>query len=136
MSSKKHIERRLQYLKKYNKGGTYTSDVEDLDKNAARYLRACRESRLMCVIDKVAPSGMSRTMKFMEMRKGRVFNFFLLFQIAGYKPVGHTDYFRISGCGMDMVFHTHYTLIGDLYYLGYLSQKQCDELSQNTPHKL
>ena len=42
----------------------------------------------------------------------------------------------VSKSGMDMVFHVHYCLIHSLHRLGFISKKECDELSQETPTTL
>ena len=43
------------------------------------------------------------------------------------------DYFTIGGCGMDMIFHTNYTIIHRLYKLGFMTKKECEKLCQMTP---
>jgi hypothetical protein len=116
---------------------------EDFYNHALRYLKASKENRIMCVIDKVSASGMSRTIKFLEASfKKRniygmyIYNFYALFICLGHQKCGNSDYFRIHGTGMDMVFHTHYCIIHDLYRLGFITKKECDKLAQKTPHKL
>ena len=60
-------------------------------------------------------------------------NTFFLFKSLGYVFNKNHDAFYVSGCGMDMVFDTNYCNIHNLYKLGFLSKKECDNLAQNTP---
>ena len=114
------------------------SGIEDFIRNAQRYIRAIKEGRMCCIIDKVSASGMSRTLKFVECNGTKsggfgYYNFYLLFKILGFEKVRDSDCFRVHGCGMDMVFHTNYTIIHKLHRLGFINNKQCDHLAQQTP---
>jgi hypothetical protein len=127
-------------LKSHNKKQRHPVTVEDFINHAKRYIKAVNENRMLCSIDSVSSSGMSRSMRFFEMSgKGKthyLYNFYSLFCILGFTQINNSDSFRIHGCGMDMVFHTNYTIIHDLYRLGFMTKKQCGKLSQNTPHKV
>jgi hypothetical protein len=58
----------------------------------------------------------------------------MLFTILGFTKSRSNDfYFSIGGCGMDMIFHTNYTIIHRLHRLGFINKKQCDFLAQQTP---
>ena len=107
----------------------------ELKEHAVRYIKACKENRLMCNITHVSASGMTRHMKFFEMNKSNkqyhVYNFWYLFNALGYKS--KRDSFVVGGCGMDMVFATHYNIIHKLHNLGYISKQQCAVLAQKTP---
>lgn len=114
------------------------SDTSDFIRNAERYIKAIKEGRVICSIPSVSRSGMSRQIKFLECSKGKTqynyYNFWLLFKLLGFTEArGNRDAFTISGCGMDMVFHTNYTIIHKLQRLGFISRKQCDHLAQQTP---
>lgn len=113
------------------------TDISGFIRNADRYIKAIKEGRVICSIGSVSSSGMSRTIKFLECNKGTTgynyLNFYMLFDILGYQKVKDSDYFRVHGCGMDMVFHTNYTIIHNLYGLGFINKKQCDILAQQTP---
>lgn len=127
-------------LKPYNKNKRRPITVADFERHAKRYIKACKQNRMICSVDKVSASGMSRTLKFLEMNgKGNshyLYNFYLLFDILGYQKVKDSDYFRISGCGMDMVFNTNYTIIHELKSLGFITQKTCGVLAQMQPHNI
>ena len=132
-------------LDTYNKGEKYLYTEEQFSADCKRYIKAIKEGRMMCSIGSVAPSGMSRTIKFVELTKRKgdkqlfalnfLLNFYQLFKVLGYKLAGsNSDYFRIHGCGMDMVFHTNYTIIHVLARLGFISAATCKSLAQSTPH--
>jgi hypothetical protein len=60
-------------------------------------------------------------------------NFYAFFGALGFTESGNG--FRISGCGMDMVFHTNYSIIHKLQKLGFIDMKKRDVLAQKTPTK-
>lgn len=115
---------------------------EQFISDAQRYIKAIKEGRMICSIDSVSKSGMSRTIKFLSCEKSNYnkgqfnyLNYFAFFRIMGYSPASkYGDYFRISGCGMDMIFHTNYTIIHRLHRLGFMNKKTCDSLAQQTPN--
>jgi hypothetical protein len=116
----------------------YAPSAEDLYDHGQRFVKATKEGRMMCVIHSVSQSGMSRTMSFHECGKGRkihgYFNFWALFKALGYREArNNRDAFIIGGCGMDMVFATHYNIINSLCQLGFISKAQCSNLEQMTP---
>jgi len=106
--------------------------------NANRYIKAIKQGRVLCNIESVAASGMSRNLKFMECsgtaKKGfNYLNFYSLFKTLGFSNARNSNAFRVSGCGMDMVFHTNYTIINNLYHIGFINKKECSILAQRTP---
>ena len=124
---------KLSNVEKYG-----TTEVELFISSAQRYIKAIKEGRVICNIESVSASGMSRILKFLECsgntKKGfYYYNFFKLFKDLGFSSSRKTNGFRISGCGMDMVFHTNYTIIHQLCRLGFISKKECSKLAQNTP---
>jgi len=124
-------------IQKAIKNLNYT-DNEDILRNCERYVNAVRENRIICAIGSVSKSGMSRTIKFMECAPGERYNwynFHLLFKVFGYKESrSNRDYFTVNGCGMDMVFHTNYSIIHKMGRLGLIDKEEVSVLSQNTPH--
>ena len=127
----------LKAILKHSYTTNEAENIQDFVNNAERYIKAIKQGRVICNIDKVSASGMSRNIKFLECSgKGnnyRYFNFFLLFKMLGYTQVKDTDTFRINGCGMDMIFHTNYSNMHILCRLGFISKKQCNVLAQATP---
>ena len=128
------------FIKGYNKKNEYKIDIETFINNAKRYIKAIKENRMICAIGSVSKSGMSRNIKFVELSKSdtsdkhQLYNFYQFFDVLGYTKVKNSDYFRIGGCGMDMIFHTNYTIIHNLKYIGLVSVDECKTLSQNTPY--
>lgn len=128
----------------YNKGREFKSNRENFIYDAKRYIKAVKEGRLICSIDSVSRSGMSRTLKFVEMAKCKkpfykpyaMLNFYNFFLMLEYTPARDSGYFRISGCGMDMVFHTNYSIIRTLYRLGFMDGATCEKLAQCTPNTI
>ena len=117
-------------------------DEQNYFEDALRYIAAIRERRMICNIDTVSASGMSRTIKFVELDKTNdayneyfIRNFFGFFVANGYSRTrNNSGYFRIHGCGMDMIFHTNYTIIHTLNHLGFITDDECRSLAQRTPH--
>ena len=101
------------FIKGYNKKNEYKIDIETFINNAKRYIKAIKENRMICAIGSVSKSGMSRNIKFVELSKSdtsdkhQLYNFYQFFDVLGYTKVKNSDYFRIGGCGMDMIFHIH-----------------------------
>jgi hypothetical protein len=61
------------------------------------------------------------------------YNFYTLFKDLGFTNAKNSNAFRVSGCGMDMVFHTNYTIMHQLKNLGFITKKECSILAQKTP---
>ena len=134
-----NTEKINEVLKNYNKKNTYEIDMETFLGHANRYIEAIKENRMICSIGSVSRSGMSRTIKFLEMKKNdtsnqhSLKNFYQFFDALGYSKIKNSDYFRIGGCGMDMIFNTNYTIMHDLKRLGLVSDEECSTLAQKTP---
>ena len=126
-------------IKQINKGKYYSP--ESFVQNALRYINAINEGRMINSILSVSSSGMSRVIKFVEIApnkytgKYQVLNFYSLFDMLGYRKTKN-DGFSISGCGMDMIFHTNYTIIHKLHNLGFIDKKTCEVLCQATPQTI
>ena len=104
------------------------------------YIKAVKENRMICNIEHVSNSGMSRyiTFKYLEKsnydkKKYNLLNTYFIFKSLGYRYNKKHEAFYISGCGMDMVFHTNYSNIHSFKRFGFLTEKECEKLSQNTP---
>lgn len=119
-------------------GNDINEKIQMFIDNANRYIKATQEKRVFCIIYKVSASGMSRNLAFFEhtydkkYKQGNIYNFYCLFKSLGYTEA--KEGFRINGCGMDMVFHTNYTIIHNLNRLGFIMN--CAALAQKTPSKL
>lgn len=131
----KNVEADKNIMKNIQKLNYY--ETKNFVDDAQAYIKAIKERRMLCVIKKVSSSGMSRNIKFnsCEKRKNN-YNYrqyICLFKALGYTEVKQTDSFRIGGCGMDMIFHTNYSIIHVLKRLGFLTKEECAELAQMTP---
>jgi hypothetical protein len=132
----KELQKRIEKMDYYN--------VDSFKSDAKRYIKAIQDNRMVCLIKSVSSSGMSRTIKFCapeknKYNKGRFqyCNFYQFFKAMGYNESRSKDScFTIGGCGMDMIFHTNYTIIHRLHRIGMLTKKQCDYLAQQTPTTL
>ncbi len=102
-----------------------------------RYKKAIEGGRVICNIASVSKSGMNRTMKFVACEHGNTgynyCNFIMLFTILGFKFVRNSDYIKVGGCGMDMVFATNYQVIKELELLGVCTREESEKLCQMTP---
>jgi len=137
----KRIDEHKEVNKRILKMSFYNS--EEFYRDGVRYINAIKEGRMICNIDTVSSSGMSRTIKFLSCEKSsgtyrknwyNYLNYFAFFKIMGFSPKNKdSHYFRIHGCGMDMIFHTNYTIMYRLHDLGFISRKQLELLAQETP---
>jgi hypothetical protein len=125
------LELPKEITKKFSK---YYSNEAFL-KDAQDYINAIKERRMLCTIHSVSKSGMSRCLSFKSPQKtedGYYYrNYYGFFEALGFSPA--KEGFRISGCGMDMVFHTNYTIIHRLQRLGLITKEDCEKLTQETP---
>jgi len=134
--NKEQKNRREQLIKDIAKIKYYS--IEQFDADAKRYIKAIKERRMICIIHSVSTSGMTRNLSFFAQEKSHynnefnTLNFNQLFRVLGYREAKREG-FIINGCGMDMVFHTNYTNIHDLFRLGYITKKVCSVLAQKTP---
>jgi hypothetical protein len=138
-SELKHIER-LKENKELNKKIAKLSyyELENFYNDAKAYIKAIKERRMICIIKSVSASGMSRNLKFNSCEHYKdnfgYRQYFMLFKSLGYSEARAKDgSFNISGCGMDMVFHTNYSIIHDLKRLGFINDEECRKLAQDTP---
>jgi len=113
--------------------------IDNFISDAEAYIKAVKENRMINVIGSVAKSGMSRTIKFTSCERcsdNEYYqrNYYCLFKALGYKSSkSNRDYFTISGCGMDMIFHTNYSIMHSFCRYGFITKEECDKLAQGTP---
>lgn len=130
LNANKELQKNISKMNHYNS--------EQFLKDAQQYIKAIKERRMLCCINSVSKSGMSRTLSFKSCEKSKYAkndywysNYYALFTALGHTRAG--DYFRVNGCGMDMVFATNYNNIHEFKNLGIISKKECDKLCQMTP---
>ena len=120
-----------------------SKDTEQFIKQAKQYIKAINQNKMFCIIKSVSSSGMSRQIAFFSTEQNKnthrfyQSNYRFLFDKLGYKESKNNwGYYTINGCGMDMIFHTNYSIIRKLHSLGFISKKQCEKLVQQTPTTL
>lgn len=127
----KEVAKRIESNEYYSK--------ERFEEDAKRYIKAIKENRVICNIVSVSSSGMSRRLSFVEFgvknKRGFQCTFYSFLTALGYK-VDNNNTFRVDGCGMDMVFHTNYSIIRDLFNMGFMNEKTCKVLEQQTPSRI
>lgn len=133
----KNVSENKALMRQIEKVGHYSTDQFIYDAEA--YIKAIRQHRMLCLIKSVSKSGMSRVLEFHSCEKSdlneqyRYRQFICLFLALGYSQVKDSGGFRVNGCGMDMVFHTNYSIIRNLWRLGFLTKEECVILEQETP---
>jgi hypothetical protein len=130
IEANKEIQKNLKKLNYYS--------AEQFISDCQAYIKAIEDRRMICIIKSVSSTGMSRVIKFSAPQKskdGKFYyrNFNCLFITLGYSEAKNKDGFRINGCGMDMVFHTNYCIIHDMFRLGLINEEQKRHLAQETP---
>jgi hypothetical protein len=127
----KEVAKRIESNKYYS--------IESFNNDAKRYIKGIKENRVICNIVSVSSSGMSRRLSFVEFgvknKRGYQCTFYAFLNCLGYK-VDNNNTFRVDGCGMDMVFHTNYSIIRDLFHMGFITEKTCKVLEQKTPSRI
>jgi len=128
----KEIQKRINKLQFYNE--------TDFISDAKCYIKALKEGRLRYSVIKVSASGMSRQIQIISCEragsyktKGQSFyyrQYYTFLKVIGYRWNKDRDAIIVSGCGMDMLFHTNYNIIHRLTRLGFINKKQCAKLSQ------
>ena len=135
---KKSVEKNIKEIEKMIKKQAFYT-VDEFCRQAERYIKAIKTGRMIVNIESVSKSGMSRVMKFVSCEKNKntgnfqYYSYYSLFKALGYRQARNSNGFSISGGNMDMVFNTNYEIIHDLYRLGFINKKQCDNFAQKTP---
>jgi len=119
------------------------SDKEALIRSASAYINASKNGSLCCIVKSISKSGMSRKLLFFSVDQNSegncmpyYYGYFL--ELLGYKSSrNYSDSsITVRGCGMDMIFYTHYKVIHTLFDFGFITENECAVLSQKTPHTL
>ena len=103
--------------------------TEEGIRNAERFIKALREHRLIASVKKVSRDGLSRQIFFGEVGvykdgagndRMTIYQFNYFFSQLGWRYArGNADALSISGCGMDMIFHTFESVASSLKYYGF-----------------
>ena len=107
-------------------------DLTEFEIKKINYLIfAIRTKTLLCNIESVSKSGMTRKLSFLTIAGGQVWRFNDLFQIDGYRLDKNYNVI-VTGCGMDMVWNTVYTMAYKLNQMGFITDEDLPKLSQSS----
>tara|TARA_Y100000401_G_scaffold79201_1_gene64734 strand:+ start:810 stop:1262 length:453 start_codon:yes stop_codon:yes gene_type:complete len=129
-----------KYYNKHYKDSKYTTyeviEEQFLD-DCKRYIKASKQNRLMSKVSNVSKSGMSRIVDIFEIGsdkkyKNMVLNFARLFEIVYGNYNIEKRGVLVKGCGMDMVYHLHDTIIRYLQYRKLMTQSQYENLTRTS----
>lgn len=126
-----------EVLKNIKKNEYYSE--EQFISDAQSWINAIKEGRVLCSVLSVSASGMSRQLKFVayepskEGGQGWYRQFNSMLQALGFRYNKAKYCISVSGCGMDMIFHTNYTIIHDFKRMGFITSEECEKLCQQTP---
>lgn len=121
-----------EYVRANNSNPYY--DAKDFIRDVENYIRSIQNRTLLCNIYSVSKSGMTRWMRFSYVHKdGRGISFVsLMMETLGWTQ-NRDLCSKVSGCGMDMVFHCNYTTVWRIHSLGLITRKAAGKLSQMNP---
>ena len=114
----------------------YAQMFED---TALQYIKAVEQRRMICFIQGVSRSGMTRRMTFKACVRNKGYDTYSYIDLNWFIHaatgirINKDRELVVDGCGMDMVFDTNYTVIRILQRLGYLKPKRAEKLAQRTP---
>ena len=109
-----------------------------------RYIKASKENRLIANVRHVSKSGMYRVIDILEFDmdinaeriipyRGFILNFVRFFGILDNYNLEKSGVI-VRGCGMDMIFWLHNSIIETLFYRGLISDSDRQATAQNTPY--
>jgi len=119
----------LKRLKKeeYYSEESFISDCKD-------YIKAVQSGRILFSVTHVSSSGMSRNINIKsfegKMTNGYYRNYYMMLKILDHSFVKDSHDIKVTGCGMDMLFHTNYTIIHRLQRMKFISKSKCEVLAQ------
>ena len=132
------IQLSKEALKNIKKNEYYSE--EQFISDAQSWVNAIKEGRVLCSILSVSSSGMTRQMKFLafepsktEGAQGWYRQYNTMLQVLGFRYNKAKYCISVSGCGMDMIFHTNYTIMHDFKSMGIITDEECTKLCQMTP---
>lgn len=99
-------------------------ETENGKMNAERFIKALTEKRLLCSVQHVSSSGMSRVIAMREVainKEGQVqiLQFDWFFEQMGFRYSEKHNGIVVKGCGMDMMFWAIQCMAGTLKARGF-----------------
>ena len=126
------IELTKEVLKNLTKNEYYTKD--NFCKDAEAFITAIEDGRLITEVIAVSRSGMSRDIMIKafegDYKNGYYRNFIGMFRTLGEK-VTKEGYIKVSGCGMDMIFHLKYQTLLSFENMGFLQKGEALKLANS-----
>lgn len=114
-------------------GSAYYTE-ENFIEDCKAYIKAVASGRILYTVTHVSASGMSRDINIKsfegKMSSGYYRSYFRMFKALGNSFAKDSRNVRISGCGMNMLFHLNYTTIHQMHRMGFISKNKCDVLAQ------
>ena len=121
-----------EVLKNLAKNEYYTED--DFSKDVKVFIAAIQDGRLITEVISVSRSGMSRDIMIKafegDYKNGYDRNFIGMFLTLGEK-VTKEGYIKVSGCGMDMIFHLKYQTLLSFENMGFLQKGEALKLANS-----
>tara|TARA_R110002020_G_scaffold461532_1_gene680479 strand:+ start:1140 stop:1607 length:468 start_codon:yes stop_codon:yes gene_type:complete len=135
------------YNKEYKDSNVFTEEIiqEQFIQDIERYIKASKENRLIANVRHVSKSGMYRVIDVLEfgieidinrdngILDGYLLNFVRFFGILDNYNLEKSGVI-VRGCGMDMIFWLHNSIIETLFYRGLISDSDRQATAQNTPY--
>lgn len=114
---------------------------EQFINDAKKWVEAIKQGRVICTVASVSKSGMSRKLKFLsyepstykEEQRGHYRQYNVMLECLGFKFSRDSWSITVNGCGMDMIFHTNYTIMHNFKTMGIITKEECESLAQMTP---
>tara|TARA_R100001594_G_scaffold150159_1_gene210305 strand:+ start:1884 stop:2348 length:465 start_codon:yes stop_codon:yes gene_type:complete len=134
------------YNKEYKDSSWMTEEIlqQEFIQDMKRYIKASKENRLIANVRHVSKSGMYRVIDILEFDmdinaeriipyRGFILNFVRFFGILDNYNLEKSGVI-VRGCGMDMIFWLHNSIIETLFYRGLISDSDRQATAQNTPY--
>jgi len=134
MNATTNVQLTKEIVKNISKLNHYTE--EQFIRDCEEWVKAIKENRTMCIVESVSSSGMSRCFKYITYiigERGYFRSWYCFLSALGYSFKKETHAIRVGGCGMDMNFHTTYTIANRLANIGVITKEDCEKLAQQTP---
>ena len=118
---------------------------EQFINDAKKWVEAIKQGRVICTVASVSKSGMSRKLKFLSCEPSKYNNengeeirynyrqYNVMLECLGFKFSRDSWAITVNGCGMDMIFHTNYTIMHNFKSMGIITKEECESLAQMTP---
>lgn len=114
----------------------------DFIRDLESYYHAATNGTLLYNVAKVSSNGTSRTIKINYLEKSEssnryfVYNFWSMLKCLGFRMSRkYESAVCVSGCGMDMVFDTHYRICSCMQTLGMIDEEEFRVISQTSVNR-